>query len=73
MSRRKPGLRKRQCGFVTPPEEMSQNDRAEIAKFAKYLRVMTAAKAGAPEFAVRAAVASIYPDVAGQMGEDVDA
>ncbi len=73
ISRRKLGLRKRQCGTVMPPEDMSANDREEIAKFGQCIRVMAAAKAGAPEFAVRAAVASIYPDVAGQIADDVDA
>lgn len=70
---KKPGLRRRQCDFVTPPAEMSANDRAEIARFRQYLLVKAAEKDGAPSFMVRAMVAAIYPDVAGQMGEEAEA
>jgi len=69
VSRPKP---KRQCGFVTPPADLSAHDRAELDKFGQYLQVKAAEKAGAPAFVVRATVAVIYPEVAGQMGEEVE-
>lgn len=58
---------------MTPPEQMSEHDRAEVAKFKQWLGVESARKKGADPDVCDMLEAAIYPEGNGRTTPKGDA
>lgn len=56
----------RRCGFGVPESELSEHDRAELAKFRQWLAVEKARKEGADPAACDLLEQAIYPSHVGR-------
>lgn len=56
----------RRCGFGLPESELSEHDRAELAKFKQWLGLEASRRAGGDPAVLNALEATLYPDGIGR-------
>ena len=63
-------MKRGKCGTFAKPEELTPNDRQEIANFGAFLRVEASRRAGGDPSVCNMLEAAIYPDGIGRVPTD---